>query len=231
MPGALHVLGGEWPAVVPIDARAQLERELGVGGVPGPAFGEIGYHRIQAVSRFFRIEAHEVVEHGHERHVGRDRRFFVDRGGGRLRRVEDTQRTAGFRRLRRGRCGSAHESDCQQSHPAPGRTGDLDLPAHRFTPSRCEPGFLPVVPARPLEGRPGCLESLHVHGPCGQQMARRAVQHENTAKTLAQDDGKTETRFEQKTTECQSLLNFSLFMLFMPGNVDRDPCPTAPSAP
>ena len=41
IPSALHVLGGEWLAIMPVDALSQLEREFGVALIPAPALGQV----------------------------------------------------------------------------------------------------------------------------------------------------------------------------------------------
>src|SRR4029453_1454016 len=42
VPSALHVPAGKRLAIVPRDALPKLERELGLVGIPGPAFGQVG---------------------------------------------------------------------------------------------------------------------------------------------------------------------------------------------
>ena len=73
VPGAFHVLGGERLAVMPLDAIAQLEGELGLVRVPRPAGGELRHDRIHAVLRLVLVVDDQIVEHPHHRGVGRDR--------------------------------------------------------------------------------------------------------------------------------------------------------------
>ena len=83
VPSALHVLGGERFAVVPLDALPELERELGLVRIPGPAFGQVGNDVGQLVLLLLRIEHHQIVEDAHHRHRCRDGGFLVDRHAGR----------------------------------------------------------------------------------------------------------------------------------------------------
>ena len=89
---ALHVIGRERLAVVPLDALVELEGELGPGPVPRPALGQVGHDRLKAVVTFGRIEHHKVVVEPHERQVDRDRRS--PRGARRSADCRDGRRAA-----------------------------------------------------------------------------------------------------------------------------------------
>ncbi len=82
--GADDVLGRERLAVVPRHVVAQLEGELGLGLVPGPAGGELGLDGVHGIELLVLVVEHEVVVDGHERHRRRDGRLLVDRGAGRV---------------------------------------------------------------------------------------------------------------------------------------------------
>src|SRR6266404_9648721 len=56
IPGALHIACGEWLAVMPFDARAQLEGQFGAVLVPGPARRQIGNDRLQTDLRHVLVE-------------------------------------------------------------------------------------------------------------------------------------------------------------------------------
>ena len=103
VPGALHVLGRERLAVVPLDALAQLEGQLGLARVPGPALGEVGHDGLGRVQRLLLIEHHQVVEDAHERLHRRDGGLLVDRGAGQVVAMVDAQRAALLLRQRRQR--------------------------------------------------------------------------------------------------------------------------------
>src|SRR6266853_853525 len=106
--GAFDVLGGEGLAVVPLDAFAQLEAELGAVLAPCPARGELRHDRCQAVLRDMLVEQNEVVEYPHHRHHYADRPFFVDRHAGGAVAVIDTQDPALL--LRQCRVGGAQRN-------------------------------------------------------------------------------------------------------------------------
>ena len=104
-PGALHVLGGERLAVMPLHALVQLEGQLGVGWVPRPAIGQIRDHGLQALMRLGRIEHDQIVEHGGKRHHRGDGGFFQQRCARRIVVVIEPERAALL--LRGGRaCGA-----------------------------------------------------------------------------------------------------------------------------
>src|SRR5215469_913063 len=67
VPGAFDVPCGQRPAVVPFDALAQWERQLGPVLAPGPAGGEIGNERLHAVLFYMLVEHDEIVEQPHRR--------------------------------------------------------------------------------------------------------------------------------------------------------------------
>src|SRR6516162_1203584 len=67
VPGALDVRDREWPSVVPFDAFAQWQRQLGSVLVLGPASGQIGHDRLHAVLLHVRVENDEIVEDPHHR--------------------------------------------------------------------------------------------------------------------------------------------------------------------
>jgi len=76
---ALAVPGSEGLAVVPPDAFAQRQGQLGPLLAPCPAGGQIGHDRLEAVLRYVLVEHDEVVEHPHHRPLGEDGRFLADR--------------------------------------------------------------------------------------------------------------------------------------------------------
>src|SRR6516162_2208451 len=82
VPGAFDVIGGEPLAVVPFDPLTQREGQLGAVLAPRPAGRELGNDRIRAVLLYMLIEQDEVVEYPHDRPLGDDRRFLVDRYAG-----------------------------------------------------------------------------------------------------------------------------------------------------
>ena len=94
VPGALHVGRRERLAVVPLHALPQLEGELRLVGIVGPAFGQLRHDMVGTVHLLLRIEEDEVVEHRHEGLVHRDGRFLVDRGARRIVAMGDAQGTA-----------------------------------------------------------------------------------------------------------------------------------------
>ena len=112
-PGALHVLCRERLAVVPFHALPQLERQLGVGGIPRPAFGQIRNDGIDALVNLGGIEHDEIVEdRGKRRHRG-NRRFLVQRGRGRIVVVIEPERAA-FLLRGGGACGN--QCDAKERH-------------------------------------------------------------------------------------------------------------------
>ena len=75
-PGALHVPGSEWLAVVPLHALPQFESQFGIGRIPGPAFSQIRDDRLEALVDLGGIENHQVVEHRRKRRHRGDCRFL-----------------------------------------------------------------------------------------------------------------------------------------------------------
>ena len=65
VPGAFHIGGGERLAVVPLDALAQLEGELGAVFVPAPAFSQVRNDGVETVLRHVMPVHDEVVEDAH----------------------------------------------------------------------------------------------------------------------------------------------------------------------
>jgi hypothetical protein len=63
---------------MPLNAFAQLERELGVPLVPRPLTREIGHDRIQTSLRFLLIIHYQIVEYANGGTLARDRQFLVD---------------------------------------------------------------------------------------------------------------------------------------------------------
>jgi hypothetical protein len=84
MPGALHVLGGERLAVMPLHALSQLERQLLLAVVPGPALREIRHDRLGVFVLLGVIEDDQIVVDRHVRNGDRDGRLFQDRCAGRV---------------------------------------------------------------------------------------------------------------------------------------------------
>ena len=70
IPGAFDVPGGERLAVVPFDAAAQLEGQIGALLVPRPPRRQIGNNRLQAVLSHMLVEHDQIVEHPHYRQFG-----------------------------------------------------------------------------------------------------------------------------------------------------------------
>src|SRR5262245_1729723 len=127
VPRALHVFAREGLAVVPAYTGVQLEGELGARSIPGPAVRQLRHNGVKAVAWLSRIEADQVVEDRHERHVGGNGRFLVDRRTGRLGSVVDAQCATGF--LRRG---GQHAPDQQLSRQTDGRgTAKVATPEQR----------------------------------------------------------------------------------------------------
>ena len=135
VPGALHVLGGEGLAVVPLDAGMQLEGELGLGRVPGPAVGEVGNDGLGRVERLLLVVDDEVVEDAHERLDGGDRGLLVDGSAGKIVAVVDAQRAALL--LRHGR---QRDAGCRKRQ----RDDEDELRAHACPPGS-PAGFEPAA--------------------------------------------------------------------------------------
>src|SRR5215472_11901617 len=74
---AFDVLGGEWLAVMPFDALAQREGQLGAFLAPRPADGEVGHDRLHSVLWGVLFVHHEIIEDAHHWPVGSGRRFLV----------------------------------------------------------------------------------------------------------------------------------------------------------
>jgi hypothetical protein len=96
MPRALHVLGRERLAVMPLDALPQFEGQFGVACVPGPALPQLGHDALEAVEWLGLIEQHEIVEHRHERLRDGDGGLLVQRSAWRVVAMVDPERTALF---------------------------------------------------------------------------------------------------------------------------------------
>src|SRR5438477_10631461 len=62
IPGALHVIGGKRPPVVPSDAVVQPETQLGLGRVPRPFGRQIRHDRLEAGLRYMLIKVDHIVE-------------------------------------------------------------------------------------------------------------------------------------------------------------------------
>ena len=91
VPGALHVLGGERSAVMPLNTLAQPECESGSILTPRPATGEVRHDRFQTVLRLVLIVHHEIVKDAHHRHDCRVRRLLMDRHARRAVPVVDAE--------------------------------------------------------------------------------------------------------------------------------------------
>ena len=76
IPGALDVGGSERLAVVPFDALAQRENQLGAFLVPRPAGRQIRDNRLQTGLRHVLLVHDQVVEDMHHRLLGGPRRFL-----------------------------------------------------------------------------------------------------------------------------------------------------------
>ena len=109
--GALHVLGSERHAVMPLDAGTQLESERGVGLVPGPAGRQFRPDGVEARLRDVLVVDDEVIENAHGGNVDRERRFLVNGETGRRLAVIELQDAAVFGlRCLRGRDRQAGEN-------------------------------------------------------------------------------------------------------------------------
>src|SRR5690348_12761666 len=62
VPGALHILGGEGCAVVPLDSFAQPESQAGLVFVPPPGGSKASDDRLRAGLRNIRPECDKIVE-------------------------------------------------------------------------------------------------------------------------------------------------------------------------
>src|SRR5712671_1561874 len=91
VPGALDVLGREGLAVVPFDALARREPQLGALLVPRPAGGQIRDDRLQAGLWHVLLVHDEVVENTHHRPLRRACRFFEDRHARRAVEVRESE--------------------------------------------------------------------------------------------------------------------------------------------
>ena len=132
VPGAFDIGGGKGLPVMPFDAVAQFEGQRLAVLVPRPALGQLGLDEFQPVLLFVLIEQNEVVEDGHGRTDGRDRRLLVDRHAPRAVAVEEAQRPAALLRRRRG--------GKQPENRREGRATQCRPFRHRFPP--CRPASL-----------------------------------------------------------------------------------------
>src|SRR6516225_149054 len=74
-PTAFDILGRERFAVMPFDASAQREGQLGPVFAPRPAGGEVGHDRLQAVLRHILLVHYQIVEDARDRPIGRGGRL------------------------------------------------------------------------------------------------------------------------------------------------------------
>src|SRR5215472_9832355 len=79
IPGAFDVLSGKGLAVMPLDALAQRQGQLGSLFAPRPTGGKVRDDRLQAVLRHVLLVHDEIIENPHHRPVDRDRRLFEQR--------------------------------------------------------------------------------------------------------------------------------------------------------
>ena len=119
VPCALHVLGRERFAVVPLHALAQLESQLGLAVVPCPARSQVGHDCLQAVQRLVLVEQHQIVEYGHERLNDRDGRLLMHGRAGWIVAMIDAERAALLLR-RRGFCNRQQHREGHTPQSAPG---------------------------------------------------------------------------------------------------------------
>jgi len=122
IPGALHVIGGKGLAVVPFDAFAQPEAQLGLGRVPRPLARQIRHDRGEAGLRYVLIEHDEIVEEAHRRAKRRNRHFLVQRQARRAVEMIHPQRPA--RLLRQRGIGD------EQCHQQSARRRERSKPLH-----------------------------------------------------------------------------------------------------
>src|SRR6516164_4743458 len=111
IPGAFDVIGGKRSAVMPFDLMTQRKCQLGAVLAPRPSGRELGNDRIGVVLLYVLIEEDEIVEYPHDRSLGDDGRFLVDRhAGGAVDHVfpEDAALLLGDCRRR----GNERSSDC-----------------------------------------------------------------------------------------------------------------------
>src|SRR5262245_48133400 len=101
VPGALHILGGEGLAVMPLDALAQLEGELGLALIPAPAGAKLWDNGVETVERFGLVEQHKIIEKRHEGLRDGNGRFLVQRGARGIVAMVNAQRPALLLRLSR----------------------------------------------------------------------------------------------------------------------------------
>ena len=153
---AFDVLRGERLAVVPFDAVAQLEGQLGAVLVPCPARGELGHDRLHAVLRNVLVENDEIVEDAHHRHDDADRPLLVDRHAGRAVAVIDPQVPPCFCAVAGN---AARRSDRRR------RTDYQSLEHSR--PSR-PPSFGAVAPRRAIARRGAACPAIDAGSPFGQ---------------------------------------------------------------
>ena len=113
---AFDVGGGEQLAVMPFDALAQREGQLGPFLVRGPAGRQIRHDRLDPVLRHVLVEQHKIVEHPHHRHDRRDAALLDDGHAGGAVTVKHAQGAALL--LRERRVGESHSqqhsADCRK---------------------------------------------------------------------------------------------------------------------
>ena len=86
---------------MPFDPVPELEGQLLAVLAPGPAFGEVGYDRVERVLLLVLVEQHKVVEHRHQHGDRGARHFLVDRHRGRASEIRHLEDAARFLRQRR----------------------------------------------------------------------------------------------------------------------------------
>ena len=84
----------EWFSIVPFYALPQLEAQRLFVAAPAPALCEIRNDRVQTVLCDILFVDDEIVEHRHERHVGRVGGLLVNRGAARAIPVVDPEDSA-----------------------------------------------------------------------------------------------------------------------------------------
>ena len=125
-------LARERLAVMPFDALAQLEGQLGLAVVPGPALRQVGHDGLGRVERLVLVVDDEVVEDAHEGLHRGDGGFLVDRAAGQVVAMVDAQRAALL--LRQG--GTSCQADGKHCH----RKRECDLQGHQPSSQSCRPG-------------------------------------------------------------------------------------------
>ena len=125
VPGAFDVCGGERLAVVPFDALAQREGQLGAVLVPRPARRQIRHDRLQAGLRHVLLVHDEIVEDLHHRLLGRACRFLEDRHARRAVEMRQSENAA----LLLGE-GRPRHSDCRQERAGRERAPQIHHHSH-----------------------------------------------------------------------------------------------------